>query len=257
MHQLKVWAGQQALRQIPSAIDIRVLPQVDTGEVQQVEAHEYHRRFALGLRDLLGALEPGPVLKRIERGTPVAAERDDLAVENHAADVLRCQIRDELRKGHGQIDPPSRLETYGAVLHEGDGAVTIQLWFVEILVVRARRAADLGQHRRESCRHRFGRTAGREACRIYLRRAFRRGLLYGAAAKHRAGPRQYVVGLGVPVLVLEQEPLVGCRRAHQRKRSLQLLTAQQDAELALVETVSQELLSILSILEGRLSVLIG
>ena len=43
MHELQVRSGQQALRQIAVPIDIRVLPQVDTGEVEQVEAHEHHR----------------------------------------------------------------------------------------------------------------------------------------------------------------------------------------------------------------------
>ena len=61
----------------------------------------------LRLRDLLGRLEPGTVLKRIERGPSVGTERDDLAVDDHAADGLRGQIGRELRKGQGEIDPPA------------------------------------------------------------------------------------------------------------------------------------------------------
>src|SRR5687767_12428449 len=43
MDELEMRSGQQALRQVAVPIDIRVLPQVDTGEVEQVEAHEHHR----------------------------------------------------------------------------------------------------------------------------------------------------------------------------------------------------------------------
>ena len=43
-------------------------------------------------------------LQGVEGRTPVRAERDDLAIENHRIDGLRAEVRDHFRKGFGQID---------------------------------------------------------------------------------------------------------------------------------------------------------
>jgi hypothetical protein len=57
--------------------------------------------------------------------------------------------------------------------------------------------------------------------------------------------------------VLQQQPLLVGRRAHQRIRALQLLAAQKDAQLALRELLSHPRLGFFAIAEGVTLTFVG
>ncbi len=98
VHELDVRGWQQALGEIATPIAIARIAQIDTGEVQQIEAVEDDRRRRIGGRDLAFRLELRSFLQRAERRLAVGVERDELAVEDHAVHRLLSQLRRQLRK---------------------------------------------------------------------------------------------------------------------------------------------------------------
>jgi hypothetical protein len=102
--QLDVLRGQQALRQITPAVEIRGGAQIKTGEMQQVEAHQHHGRFALCGCDLFRCLELCPILQGVERRPPVGTERHDFSVEDHRVGGFGRKVGDDFRKERRQVD---------------------------------------------------------------------------------------------------------------------------------------------------------
>ena len=96
-----------------------------------------------------------------------------------------------------------------------------------------------------------------EALGVDLRRRFGRlAIVERAAGKHRLRARQHVVLLREPVLVLDQQPLLARRRAHQRERALELLAAQKEAQLAVRELGTQTRLRFTTVAERVLLILV-
>ena len=257
VHELDVGRRQQALRQVPAPVDVRVATQVEAREVQQVEAQQDHARLALRFRDLLRVLQSSTVLQRIERRPARGIERDQFAVEDHPVDRLRGEVGRDLGERTRQVDPATRLQPNRAVLDEGDHAVAVELGFVRPLGIGARHIADLREHRVHRLRHRLCGAGGCEALGVDLRdRNGRRTVLDRAARQHRLRARQHVVLLREPVLVLDQQPLPGRRGAHQRKRTLELLAPQEKAQLAVGQLLAQARLRLATVTEGVLLALI-
>jgi hypothetical protein len=145
--ELDVRRRQQALREIAPARDVGGLPHVEPGEVQQVEAVEDARCGAVGGSDLAQGLELGPILKRVEGRAAVPAERDDLAVEDHAVHRLLRQLGRDGREKEGEIEPTARAELDPIALDEGENAIAVELRLVHPVRVGGQRIARLGEHR--------------------------------------------------------------------------------------------------------------
>ena len=233
MHQLQVLRGQQTLRQVAAPIAVGRGAQVEARKVQQIEAYQHHRRVTLRGGDFRGRLELRPVLQRVERRASGAIEGHDLAIENHLSGRLRGELRRQLREAGRQIQAAARLQAHAAAVHERDHTVAVEFGLIAPLRARPRHLAGFSEHRFEPLRERFG-GAGRrqQRGRQSLRRLERRELIEADAGEHGSVARQHVVGLREAVPVLDQQPLVGGSGPHQRERTLELLPAQEKAELA-------------------------
>ena len=233
VHQLHMCAGQQALRQVAVTVAVGCGAQVEAGKVQQVETHEHHRRGALRGGDLRGALELRALLQRAERGAPASIERHDLAIEQQLPGRLCAELRGDLGKIRRQVEPAPRLQSHLARADEGEHPVAVELRLIAPRGVGARLAAGFREHRRERSRQSFGGSRWRELRRLAPgRRGGGRELLQAQAREHRGAAGQHIVRLREAVAVLDEQPLVRGARAHQRERALELLSAQQEAELA-------------------------
>ena len=71
------------------------LAQIDSGEMQQVEAEEDHGHVLVGRGDLALGLQLGAILERREGRFAARVERHDLAVEDHAVCGLLAELRGE------------------------------------------------------------------------------------------------------------------------------------------------------------------
>src|SRR5262249_39332418 len=104
MNELQLRRRQQTLREIATSVDVRKVAQIDAGEVQEIEAHHDHGRFALRLRDFIRRLELRAILQRVERRTPVRTERDELTVDDHRVDGLLTEALHDFWEPDSQVD---------------------------------------------------------------------------------------------------------------------------------------------------------
>src|SRR5262249_26765053 len=118
---------QQALREIAPAVAVSVLAQIDAGEVQQIEAVEDDGRAPVRAGDLPRAFQLDAVLQRIEGWLAGLVQRDDLAVEDHAADRLPPELPGEPRKRGRELEPAPRAHADLLPVDECEHAVAVEL----------------------------------------------------------------------------------------------------------------------------------
>ena len=254
VHELDVRGWQQALGEIATPIAIARIAQIDTGEVQQIEAVEDDRRCRIGGRDLAFCLELRSFLQRAERRLAAGVERDELAVEDHAVHRLLSQLRRQLWKLGRELEAPPRAQLDAAVVDEGEHPIAVELGFPHPVRAMERRVAGFGEHRCKLGRHRLDFPCGREPRGSRPRHRKKLELADAHPRQHRAVVRRHVRFDREPVLVLDQQPLIRFLRAHQRERALDLLAAQQDAQLAFRQAVANLALGARTIVKpGRAS----
>ena len=69
----------------------------------------------VGLRDVGRRLALGAILQRAEARLAVRIERDELAVEDHAVDVLRGELRRELRELRRELEAAPRAQAHAVL----------------------------------------------------------------------------------------------------------------------------------------------
>ena len=235
MHELDAGRRQQALGEIAAAIPIRRTGEIDPGEMRHVEAVEDHRGAPVGGGNLPLRLQLGALLQRAERRLAGAVERDDLAVEDHSVDRLLAELRGEQRKLRRELESAARAQLDAVLVDEREHAVAVELRLPHPVGTVERRVARFGEHRREPRRHRHDLARRNELRGAYPVRRHDLEVLDRHGGEDRAVPKRDIDGRREAVLVLQQEPLLRFPGSHQRERSLELLSAQQEAQLALGE----------------------
>ncbi len=188
---------------------------------------------------------------------PAHIECDELAVQDHATRGLLGKLGDESRKLGGELEPAPRAEPDILPVDEGEHAIAVELGLPHPVRAMERRIAGFGQHRRELRGHRFELARGRESRGGDALDGKELELLDRLAGKHRMVLRRDIGGHGEPVLVLDHEPLVLFLGAHECEGPLQLLAAQEHAELAFREAVADLALSPFAIVERCRAAFVG
>ena len=143
------------------------------------------------------------------------------------------------------------------LLDEREHAIAVELRLPHPVGVVKRFIAQLGLHRRERRGQFLGRTGndqplGRDAMRRHTLH-----LLDRCVGKHRAVLLGQISLRDKPILVLDQQPVLAVRHAHQRERSFDLFAAQQKAQLAVFEFSTNAVLGLRTIVKRILLAFIG
>ena len=124
--------------------------------MQQVKAHQDHRRCPLCGSDLRGTLQLRAILQRVEGGSATRIQGHDLPIEEHAAAGLRRQIRRQLRKEAREVEAAARLQAHLVLIDEGQNPIAVKLRLIAPARIRGRCRAALGQHRSQPAGERLG-----------------------------------------------------------------------------------------------------
>ena len=257
VHERHARRGQKALREVAAAIPVRRIAQVDAREIQEIEGIEGCRRRLLGGGDFPFRLQLRAVLERGEGRHAGRAERDDLAVQDHAVHRLPAELGHESRKLGRQIEPAPRAELDALCIDEREHAVAVELGLPHPVVAVERSVTRFGEHRGELRGHRDELARGHEPRRANAARGDDLEVRDRDTGEHGMVLRRDVARDREAVLVLQQQPLLRVPGAHQRERSLELLAAQEEAELALHEALADLALRVRAIVEPRRAAFIG
>ena len=188
-------------------------------------------------------------MQHVEGGSAGRIERHDLAVQDHPAHRLLAKLFGQARKRGRQLEPAPRAQLHLLAVDEREHPVAVELGLPRPVGMVERSLADLGVHRLELRGHGFDLPRGNEPGRGHAVRGHHLHLLDCHAGKHRAVLRGDLLVRHEPVLVLDQQPALDVLRAHQRKRPLHLLAAQQEAELPFFEPFPHSPLGLLAVVE--------
>ena len=213
----------------------------------------------VGRGDLALGLQLHAILHRVERRLAVRVERDDLAVEDHAARPAGREFRHELRKRVRELDARAATQAHAFRIDECDHAIAVELRLPHPRrIVERRSSPSLGVHRLDRLRHRddLGRSARARVAGIRCS-GTTCDLLDRRAGQHRAvlrrdDPRRSTKRSRCLIM----QPRLRFLRADERERAFELLAAQQDAELALRVAFANLLLGFGAVVEPG-AVLVG
>ena len=252
VHKLRERRRQQALCEIPSPVRVGPPAQIDPREVKEIEAIEDDWDVLVGCGDFPVRLQLNAILQRAERRLAARIERHDFSVEDHAADGLITQLRAQSGKYRGELQASPGTQLHACFVDEGEHPIAVKLGFPHPVRVVERSVAQFGLHRCELCRHGFEFPRRNESgCGNAMHRMCLE-ILHRHPAEHGAILRGDVGLLRVTILVLDEEPVLLVRATDERKRAFHLFAAEQETELALVETFPDPPLGLGPIVEPEL-----
>ena len=260
MHELHAGGRQQALGKIAAPIAVRRLAQIDSREIKEVEAEEDHRHVLVGRGDLALGLQLGAVLKRREGRFDVRVKGHQLAVQDHACRVLPPQLGGKPRELGRKLESFPRTQLDPVLVDEGEHPIAVELGLPYPVCAIEGDVTRFGEHGGERGRHRFELARGNEPRGGNAVRRDDLEVRDRQPGEHRAVLRGDIDdsgGSGEPVLVLDQKPLLLVLGAHQCEGALQLLAAQQDAQLAFFEAFHHFALRLPTVVEPGLAAFVG
>ena len=221
------------------ALDERQRAQVEAVEREQVERVEARRQLERRARHVGAARQAAALLQQREARQSALVEHDDLGIEDELLERQRGDDLRDLGKRRREVEAGARVELRlaGAPFREQAIAVVLELEYPARI---GKRLAGHGEHRLQVARAQLAPRRAELAqpcgdCRTA--RIARRDLLDRSARQHGVG--RIVLGAlvrRVRVALLDEQPLVlAALRFDERPLAAQLVAAQLEQELALVE----------------------